>query len=154
MHYEAVYRLKRDFPHLEIIINGGITDLEQAQRHLHMVDGVMLGRAAYHHPYLLAEVDERFFGESQAPISRHEVIEQLLPYVAQELDNGTRLHHIIRHILGLFQGEPGARAWRRYLSEHSHSEIAGIEVIRSAAALVPTYDESGSYTAMASKSRT
>lgn len=136
LHYDVVYRLKQDLPHLEIILNGGIADLNAALQHLQKVDGVMLGRAAYHNPYLLAEVDRRVFGSHQPPSDRHQVIERLLPYAAQELAKGARLHHITRHILGLFQGMPGARAWRRYLSEYSHGETAGIEVIQLAAALV------------------
>ena len=136
LHYDAVYRLKRDFPHLEIIINGGITDLEQAERHLHKVDGVMLGRAAYHDPYILADVDRRLFGASRPPPSRHDVIECLLPYVAQELAKGTRLHHITRHILGLFQGMPGARAWRRHLSENANRHSADINTLLEAAGFV------------------
>ena len=132
LDYQAVYRVKQDFPQLEIILNGGITDLNQAQDHLTKVDGVMLGRAAYHNPYLLAEVDRRFFGDLRPPLSRHQVVARMLPYVEQELAAGTRLHHITRHILGLYQGVPGARAWRRYLSEHGHGEAAGPEVIQQA----------------------
>lgn len=140
LEYGMVHRLKRDFPQLEIIINGGITDLDHAQQQLQSVDGVMLGRAAYHNPYLLSQADQRFFGAPRPPFSRHEVIERLLPYAAQELDKGARLHHITRHTLGLFQGMPGARAWRRYLSDHSHREDAGIEVIQQAAAFLPSFN--------------
>jgi tRNA-dihydrouridine synthase A len=136
LHYDVVYRLKRDFPHLEIILNGGITGLDQAQEHMQNVDGVMLGRAAYHNPYILAEVDNRFYATSGAPASRRAIIAQLLPYIAEELQKGARLHHITRHVLGLFQGVRGARAWRRYLSEHSHRDDAGIEVIQQALALI------------------
>jgi tRNA-dihydrouridine synthase A len=136
LHYDAVYRLKQDFPHLEIIINGSVTDLEQAERHLHKIDGVMLGRAVYHNPYLLADVDRRLFGASRPPLSRHEVIEQLLPYAERELARGARLHHITRHILGLFQGVPGARAWRRHLSENANRNGAGINTLLEAAGFV------------------
>ena len=135
LHYDTVYRLKHDFPRLEIILNGGVTDLNQARRHVQDVDGVMLGRAAYHDPYILAEVDSQFFNTSSTPISRDAVIARLLPYVAEELQQGARLHHITRHILGLFHGVRGARAWRRYLSEHSHRDNAGIDVIQQALAL-------------------
>jgi tRNA-dihydrouridine synthase A len=135
LRYDVVYRLKRDFPHLEIILNGGISGLDQAREHLHKVDGVMLGRAAYHDPYILADADRRIFGTARTPFSRHAIIARLLPYIEDELNNGGRLHHITRHILGLFQGVPGARAWRRHLSEHSHREDAGIEIIRQALAL-------------------
>ena len=132
LHYEVVYRLKQDFPQLEIILNGGITDLAQAQAQLNKVDGVMLGRAAYHDPYILAEVDRRLYASTATPASRQAVIAQLLPYIASELNQGTRLHHITRHILGLFHGARGARAWRRYLSEHSHRDHAGVEVVQEA----------------------
>ena len=154
LDYPTVYRVKQDFPQLEIILNGGITDLEQAQRHLLNVDGVMLGRAAYHNPYLLAEVDRRFYAAGLTPVSRDDVIERLLPYAARQLAEGARLHHITRHILGLYQGMPGARAWRRYLSEHGHREDAGIEVIQEAQASVTAGRPApATHTAMASKSR-
>ncbi|MGH8560912.1 MAG: tRNA dihydrouridine(20/20a) synthase DusA, partial [Nevskiales bacterium] len=113
LNYDTVYQIKRDFPALTIVLNGGITTLDEAERRLEAVDGIMLGRAAYQNPYLLAEVDARFHaGVGPAP-SRLEVIERLLPYVERELSAGTALKHIARHILGLFQGQPGARAWRR-----------------------------------------
>ena len=130
--YDVVYQLKTDFPALEIIINGGITDLDQAQDHLKRVDGVMLGRAAYQNPYLLAQVDQRFFAVKTAAPSRHHIIERFLPYVEEQLSRGTYLSSMTRHILGLFQGQPGARAWRRYLSENAHRPGAGPEVIRAA----------------------
>jgi tRNA-dihydrouridine synthase A len=155
LQYDTVYRLKHELPHLEIILNGGITDLDQAQRHLQKLDGVMLGRSAYHNPYLLAEVDKRFYAAPPLPVSRHDVIERLLPYASLQLQAGVRLHHITRHILGLFQGVPGARAWRRYLSEYSHDPDAGIEVIHGALASLsaPQY-RSQDHTAMTSKFRT
>ncbi|MEJ2650483.1 MAG: tRNA dihydrouridine(20/20a) synthase DusA [Gammaproteobacteria bacterium] len=134
LHYDTVYRLKRDFPRLEIIINGGIGNLEQAQRHLLNVDGVMLGRAAYHNPYLLAAAGRLLFNDTDRPPSRQAVIARLLGYIAGELQQGTRLHHITRHIHGLYQGRRGARAWRRYLSEYAHHDDAGLDVIRRALA--------------------
>lgn len=137
LHYDVVYRLKRDFPALTIVINGGITDLDQVDAHLARVDGVMLGRAAYQNPYLLAEVDRRFFGDTRPPLSRHQVVEALLPYVEQQLAQGVHLSAITRHILGLFQGLPGARAWRRHLSEHTHRRGAGVEVLQVALRKVP-----------------
>ena len=136
LRYDLAYRLKRDFPQLEIILNGGITDLDQARHHLLHVDGVMLGRAAYHNPYILADVDCRLFSTPSSKLNRHTVIAHLLPYLEEELKNGTRFHHIVRHILGLFQGLPGARAWRRHLSEHSHRDDAGIAIIHQALALM------------------
>jgi len=132
LDYDVAYRLKRDFPRLEIILNGGIGDLDQSRRHLQHVDGVMLGRAAYHNPYILAEADRMIFDVTDPVSSRRAIIERLLTYVEEELSNGTRLHHITRHILGLFQGVRGARAWRRHLSEHSHRDDAGTEVIQRA----------------------
>lgn len=137
LRYETVYALKRDFPDLEIVINGGITSLDEAASHLQHVDGVMLGREVYQNPWLLAGVDVRLFDEDPArPVSREEVLEVFLPYVQEQLAAGAKLTSLTRHIVGLYQGMPGARRWRRYLSEHAHREGAGVEVIREAAALV------------------
>jgi tRNA-dihydrouridine synthase A len=136
LQYDRVHRLKQDFPQLEIVINGGIKILDQAAEQLHHVDGVMIGREAYHNPWILAEADQRFYQSETAIPSRHQVLEQLMPFVEHELGQGVRLHQITRHILGLFQGQPGARAWRRYLSENAHLKGAGPEVIQQAAALV------------------
>jgi tRNA-dihydrouridine synthase A len=135
LRYDTVYRLKRDFPQLEIILNGGIDNLDQAEQQLQHVDGVMLGRVAYHHPYILADADSRFFKVKGESLSRHEIITRLLPYIENELTKGERLHHITRHILGLFQGVRGARAWRRYLSENAYQKNAGIEVVQQALTL-------------------
>jgi tRNA-dihydrouridine synthase A len=137
LRYEWVYRLKRDFPGLPVHINGGIKTLAEAREHLRRVDGVMIGRAAYHNPWLLAEVDRAFTAQGSLAPTRHRVVERLLPYVEEELAAGTRLQQISRHILGLFQGQPGARAWRRYLSEHAHRGDAGVEVLEQALARVP-----------------
>jgi tRNA-dihydrouridine synthase A len=137
LRYDLVYKLKRDFPGLEIHINGGITTLDEIAAHLQQVDGVMIGRAAYHNPYLLASVDAQYAVVGHVPPTRHQVVEALLPYVENELVSGTRLQQITRHILGLFQGQPGARAWRRYLSEHAHLPTAGVEVLQRALACVP-----------------
>jgi tRNA-dihydrouridine synthase A len=141
--YERVYQLKRDFPRLAVHINGGITTLAAAARHLPHVDGVMIGRAAYHNPYLLAEVGRELMGDAMPAPSRHQVIERMLPYVEDELARGARLQQISRHLLGLFQGQPGARAWRRYLSEHAHCNSAGITVLEKALACVPDPGASG-----------
>jgi tRNA-dihydrouridine synthase A len=132
LRYDMVYRLKGDFPYLKIILNGGLTRLEQVALHLSELDGVMIGRAAYHNPYLLAEVDQRFFGASAPPPSRRQVVERFLPYVEWQLVRGVPLTRMTRHILGLFQGQPGARAWRRQLSENAHRRGAGVEVIEKA----------------------
>jgi tRNA-dihydrouridine synthase A len=129
LDYARVHRLKAAFPHLEIVINGGIASLEQAEAHLSGVDGVALGRAAYQTPYQLAEVDSRLFGDNRAPRSRREIIEQLLPYAGRHLASGGRLNNIARHILGIYHGRPRARAFRRHISEHAAREGAGIEVL-------------------------
>lgn len=140
LRYEVVHQVKRDFPHLEIIINGGFTRLDQVEQHLRSVDGVMIGRAAYHNPYLLAEVDRRFYGDSRPPPTRLEVLERFEPYIRQELARGTALHHMTRHILGLLQGQPGARRWRRYLTEQTHQGGRGFENLKEAAGrLIPAY---------------
>ncbi len=127
--YDYAYRIKQQFPQLEIVLNGGITDLDAAATHLARVDGVMLGRAAYHNPYLLAGVDRRFFNTMCTVPGRDEVVRQMLPYIERELNAGTPLKHITRHMLGLFQGMPSARHWRRHLSTHAVRAGAGCEVI-------------------------
>ena len=134
LRYAEVYRLKREFPQLTIVINGGIETLDACATHLQEVDGVMLGRAAYHNPYLLSEVDTRLFGAARPPKNRDAVIEELLPYIADELRAGATLHHITRHILGLYQGLPGARRFRRHLSENATRPDAGIAVLLDAVA--------------------
>lgn len=136
LDYPLVYELKRDMPDMTILINGGIATLDEAAAHMAHVDGVMLGRAAYQNPYLLAEADARFYGDTRPAPARHDVIENFIPYVERELARGTHLHAMTRHILGLFQGCPGARAFRRHISENALRPGAGIEVIRDAAALV------------------
>ncbi|MFO1422130.1 MAG: tRNA dihydrouridine(20/20a) synthase DusA [Candidatus Competibacteraceae bacterium] len=137
LRHDVVYQLKQDFPSLTIILNGGLVTLEQIADSLRGVDGVMIGRAAYENPYLLAEVDQRFFGSSTPPLSRHQVVEALLPYVEAQLRRGTPLQAMTRHVLGLFQGIPGARAWRRHLSEHAHRRGAGVEVLAAALRRIP-----------------
>ncbi len=137
LRYEVVERLKQDFPGLAIVINGGIKSLEQTRAMLNTLDGVMIGREAYHHPWMLAEADRRIFGSTEPLPTPHQVVEAYLPFVAGELAGGVCLNHISRHLLGLFQGRPGARAWRRYLSEQAHLPGANADVIRRAAALVP-----------------
>lgn len=134
LNYDAVYRLKSDFTDLDIVLNGGITCLEQAESVLTRVDGVMVGREAYQNPYVLAEVDQRIFNSLENAKSRHEIMGLLLPYIEAQLSQGVRLNSITRHILGLFHGEPGARAWRRHLSENATSPDAGIKVVRDALA--------------------
>ncbi|MCQ4165667.1 tRNA dihydrouridine(20/20a) synthase DusA [Tahibacter harae] len=130
LNYERVYQLKKEFPHLCVVINGGITTVEAVKAHLQQVDGVMLGRAAYHDPYVLARVEHALYGVE--PPDRDAVLQRLLPYVEAELAQGTALKHITRHLLGLYQGLPGARGFRRVLSEQAHRSDAGIAVIQAA----------------------
>jgi tRNA-dihydrouridine synthase A len=140
LRYDVVYRLKRDFPELTIVLNGGITRLDEVEMHLGCVDGVMLGRAAYHNPWLLAGIDARLFGAARPPVTRQAIVARMLPYIEQQRVAGTPLTAITRHMLGLFQGVPGARAWRRHLSEHAHGKGAGPEVILAALARVAGAD--------------
>lgn len=138
--YPSVYRLKRERPDLTIAINGGITDLDQAEAHLRHTDGVMLGRAAYQTPYLLAEVDSRLFADDTPPPSRLEAALLMADYADRMIaEHDVRAGHIARHMVGLFQGLPGARAFRRHLSENAFREGATGQVIRDAAALVPEH---------------
>lgn len=132
LRYDMVYQLKKDLPTLEIILNGGITTLDQAEEILKHVDGVMMGREAYHNPYILADVDRRFFADPQEPKSRLEIVMLLIPYIQQQLKIDARLNDISRHILGLFHGEPGARSWRRYISENVSKPNANENVILDA----------------------
>ncbi|MFQ6016808.1 MAG: tRNA dihydrouridine(20/20a) synthase DusA [Kiloniellaceae bacterium] len=132
LRYDVVYRLKQALPALEVILNGGVKSLDAAENHLEYVDGVMIGRAAYQNPYLLAEVDRRFFGDAHSVPSREAVARALLPYVAERRARGVPLKAITRHILGLFNGVPGARAWRRHLSAAAQGPDAGPEVIEQA----------------------
>ena len=125
--YEYVYRIKRDFPKLLISINGGITGLDQFENHLSKVDGVMIGREAYQNPYFLAQVDQRFFNDSHPVPSRQKILDAYLPYVQQQLDVGVTLHQITRHIFGMYHAVPGARRWRRYLSESVFNKNASTE---------------------------
>lgn len=136
LSYDIVYRIKRDFPDLEVVINGGITSLDKAAVHLAHVDGVMVGREAYSNPYFLSDADHRFFGEARPTPSRHEILQAYLPYVSDQIERGTRLHHIARHLIGLFAGVPGAKTWRRYISENAYKKDAGIEVLEAAGELV------------------
>ena len=133
LRYELVYELKQALPQLEIIINGGITTLAQCQEHLQHVDGVMVGREAYHNPWILAEVDALLYGgDEPIPEDRKAILEAFLPYVQSQLEAGIPLKHMTRHILGLFQGMAGARQWRRLLSEQAHRPEAGIKLLLQA----------------------
>jgi tRNA-dihydrouridine synthase A len=130
LDYDLVYRVKRERPNLTILINGGIETLEQAEEHLRHVDGVMLGRAAYQNPILLAEVDARFFGG--APVDLDAAVDIYAGHVERQLAQGARLHTLIKPMLGLYNGRPGARLFRRHLSENAPRHDAGIAVLREA----------------------
>ena len=136
LNYPWVYQLKKDFPHLTIVVNGGIQTIEECQDHLEHVDGVMLGREAYQNPWMLAQVDEALFGMDSPLKSRDDVIAELVPFAEQHLAQGGQLNHITRHILGLYQGIPGARKFRRHLSENAYKKEAGISILAEAHALV------------------
>lgn len=136
LDYGRVYRLKQAHPELEIVINGGIATLDEAERHLQHVDGVMLGRAAYQTPYILADVDRRFFADVRTAPSRADVLEGLIEYARAHLQRGGRLNNIARHALGLYHGQPRARAYRRYLSEKAVGEGATADVLHEAMAIV------------------
>jgi len=135
LDYARVWALKASHPELEIIINGGIATLGSAQAQLAKVDGVAIGRSAYQNPYLLADVDRQLFGEMAPPPSRRAVLEALIPYAEAHLGRGGRLNNIVRHILGLYHGEPHARAFRRHLAQNAPRPGAGIEVLTEGIAL-------------------
>ncbi|MFQ5643841.1 MAG: tRNA dihydrouridine(20/20a) synthase DusA [Thiogranum sp.] len=132
LRYDRVYRIRQDFPALAVHLNGGITTLDAVEEHLEHVDGVMIGREAYHNPWLLADVDRRFAGETGAAPDRYQVMLRFMHYVEAELAAGTHLQQMTRHVPGLFHGQPGARAWRRHISEYAHRPGAGVEVIERA----------------------
>lgn len=136
LDYPRVYQLKRDFPTLTLAINGGVKTLEEAKQHLQHLDGVMMGREAYQNPGILARVDSELFGCQTEVMDSIAIIESLYPYIERELSKGTYLGHITRHILGLFQGVPGARQWRRHLSENAHKPGADARVVEQALDLV------------------
>lgn len=134
LRYEIVYQLKRDFPDLEIIINGGITTQQEIDEHLLHVDGVMLGREAYHNPYLMADFDARYYGDETEIKTRQQIIHAMLPYITVQLKNEVRINNITRHMLGLMTGMPGARAYRRQLSDAKQLALYGPAVFEQAIA--------------------
>ncbi len=137
LNYPRVYDLKREYPNLTVILNGGVTTRAECDEHLLHVDGVMIGRQAYQQPWLLTEFAELTGDDSTCAESRQDVVTAMLPYVEQELARGTLLKHISRHMLGLFAGQPGARAWRRYLSENAHRHGADGSLLTGALAQLP-----------------
>lgn len=140
LKYEVVQRIKQDFPHLEIIINGGLADIETMKQQLSSLDGVMVGREAYHNPGLLMGVDEHFYDHSAQTddlLSRKAVVRDMYPYIESVLTQGGKLNYVTRHMLGLFNGLPGARKFRRHLSENAYSQSAGVDVLETALGLIP-----------------
>lgn len=138
LRHEEVYRLKEERPNLIIETNGGIKTLDETARHLEHVDAVMIGRAAYDDPYLFADVDRRFYGDDSPVPSRHEIVERLFDYAEYCMkERGCRLGHLSRHFLQIFAGQPGARRWRRHLSDNAHRDDAGVHTLRDALALIP-----------------
>jgi tRNA-dihydrouridine synthase A len=137
LKYDYVYRIKEQFPDFHISINGGVKTLEETEQHLQHVDGVMIGREAYNNPYMFADVDRTIYGDdNHQAASRHQAIEALFPYIEEELANGTYLNHITRHLLGMFQAVPGARKFRRHLSENATKPGADLQVLKDALAMV------------------
>lgn len=132
LDYPLVYRLKEDFPELEIIINGGITTLKDAQSHLQQVDGVMMGREVYANPFIMSDVDHLIYGLPSSELTREQVLTHFLTYVQTQLDKGERLNRLSRHVVGLYHGQPRSRLWRRYLSENAHLPGADVDVIKHA----------------------
>lgn len=140
LQYDRVYRLKKRFPDLEIVVNGGVKSIAEAQQHLEHVDGVMIGREAYHNPFaILSEVDSLIFEDSNASVSRTQVLENMLPYIEQQLQLGVPLSYITRHMLGLFHGMRGGKQFRREISEQAYKKGAGIKVLNQAFAKVEAF---------------
>ena len=137
LKYDWVYQLKKEYPELEIIINGGIKTLDECDAHLAEVDGVMIGREAYQNPYMMADVDQRIYGADLPPRARKTVIEEMIPYISTQLEQGRYLNHIVRHVLGLFHAQRGGRQFRRHLSENAHKPGASIDTLRQALDLIP-----------------
>jgi tRNA-dihydrouridine synthase A len=140
LRYDLVERLKTDFPHLPVVINGGIMDLQQAGRFLTRLDGVMIGRAAYQNPWMLARADREIFGRSEPERTRHGVLAAFCAYAERQQAEGVPLQAMSRHVLGLFQGQPGARRWRRLISENAHRADATADLLRQAAPPQPAFD--------------
>lgn len=137
LRYEEVHRLKQEFPHLFIEINGGFTTLEQVKQQLKIVDAVMIGRAACDNPYLFSTVDQEIFGDQIAPRRRSEIVEAMYPYIEYWMSQGVKLNSISRHFLQLFAGQSGTKLWKRYLSDHAYHPNAGVEVLKEALAQLP-----------------
>lgn len=139
LNYERVYRLKQEFPQLHISINGGITSLDETAEHLKHVDGVMVGREVYSNPWLLADVDQRIFGDETQPVDPIKVVEHMQAYTDEQVKQGAKPWHIARHMLGLFQGQPGARQWRRFLSENGPRADAQFPLLMEALQIIQSH---------------
>jgi tRNA-dihydrouridine synthase A len=137
LNYPRVYQLKQQFPDLDISINGGVKTVEECLAHLQYLDGVMVGREAYTNPLLLAQIDHALYDDPRPVPTPHQLVREMLPYIEQQMQQGARFWHIARHMLGIFQGVPGARLWRRHLSETGHLPTSGPEVMLAALAKVP-----------------
>lgn len=132
LEYQLVYDLKKAFPELEIVINGGIDTIEACHEHLGHVDGVMMGREAYSNPYIMARVDAELYADKSTPLTRDEVLRAYMSYVEKHIGNGLRLNHMSRHVVGLFHGEPSSRLFRRHISQNAHIPGSGSEVLQEA----------------------
>ena len=137
LDYPRVYQLKKDYPDLHISINGGVKTIEECQHHLTNIDGVMVGREAYSNPFMLSQVDELLYGGEAFTQTRHEVVRSMYDYFEAQMSEGANFWHIARHMLGIFQNQPGARGYRRHLSENGHKKGSGIEVMEKALTFVP-----------------
>jgi tRNA-dihydrouridine synthase A len=138
LDYERVYRLKSEYPDLRVVLNGGIATTDEVSEHLDHVDGVMIGRQAYHDPFLLTEIEKQHYGGGKwQPPSRRQIIQNMIPYIERQMSEGVALNRMTRHLLGLFAGQPGARAWRRHLSENAHLPGAGVDVLKRALEKLP-----------------
>ena len=142
LKYDVVYQLKEDFPQLNIVLNGGIKDLETAQLALQKVDGIMMGREAYQNPFLLADVDHRLLGSSPKSITRIDIAKQLIGYIESQVEKGIPVHRVAKHTLGLFHGQPGGKQFRRYLSENLYKRPLDTQVFKEALQLCTSYSDS------------
>lgn len=134
LDYDRVYKLKQDYADLNISLNGGVLTLDECLDHLKLIDGVMIGREAYSNPYLLHQVDHLIYGDDMPDLTRHQVVEKMYGYIERHVANGGSPWQVARHMLGLFQGQPGARSWRRHLSENANKKGADVSVIQDALA--------------------
>jgi len=137
LDYPRVYQLKKDYPQLYLSLNGGVKTIADSLAHLAPIDGVMIGREAYSNPFILSEVDEKIYGDSPFSLSRHDVVRAMYDYIEDEMRQGANFWHIARHMLGIFQGQPGARGYRRHLSENGHGKQADLSVMDKALSFVP-----------------